>query len=173
MSTWGTTAWSVITASSPTTPPSPGTSGSATGPTWVGYCGVPQYRSIGSLAMVGGMSLVLKDVPDCVSVSGNPASAITINAEGMRRAGIGEERIRTLRSAWRIAPLSPAGGRGPGADRRARGSGRTGGRLRGIGPGRAPRRRPAASFRTRCRSLSRRASVCSRGSPPETGSAPP
>ena len=67
-----------------------------------GYCGVPQYRSIGSLAMIGGMSLVLKDVPDCVSVSGNPASAITINAEGMRRAGIGEGRIRTLRSAWRI-----------------------------------------------------------------------
>jgi len=66
-----------------------------------GYSGVPQYRSVGAYAMVGGMSLVLKDVPAFVSVSGNPARAIGMNTEGMRRHGFSPQSVRTLRSAYR------------------------------------------------------------------------
>ncbi len=67
-----------------------------------GYAGVPQYRRIGAHAMIGGMSLVLKDVPDFVTVSGNPAAAIGLNVEGMRRRGFAAETIEALRAAYRI-----------------------------------------------------------------------
>lgn len=69
--------------------------------TFGGYAGVPQFRSIGAHAMIGGMSLVLKDVPDFVLVSGNPARAAGLNLEGMRRRGIAPEVVAELRKAYR------------------------------------------------------------------------
>lgn len=66
-----------------------------------GYCGVPQFRRIGAHAMIGGMSLVLKDVPDFVMVSGNPAQAIGVNVEGLRRRNFSADAIRTIRGAYR------------------------------------------------------------------------
>ena len=67
-----------------------------------GYAGVPQHRSIGAHAFVGGMSLVLKDVPAFVSVAGNPARAVGVNVEGMKRRGFDTTTIDLLRRAWRI-----------------------------------------------------------------------
>ena len=67
-----------------------------------GYAGVPQYRTIGASAMVGGMSLVLKDVPAYVLVSGNPAGAIGLNLEGMRRRGFDQSIIDALHDAYRV-----------------------------------------------------------------------
>lgn len=67
-----------------------------------GYAGVPQHRSIGAHSMIGGMSLVLKDVPDYLLVSGNPAAAIGLNIEGMRRRGFSNEIIDVLNNAYRI-----------------------------------------------------------------------
>ncbi len=66
-----------------------------------GYAGVPQYRRIGADAMVGGMSLVLKDVPDFMLVSGNPAAAVGLNVEGMRRREFDGPTIDALRAAYR------------------------------------------------------------------------
>ena len=66
-----------------------------------GYCGVPQFRRIGAHAMVGGMSLVLKDVPDFVMVSGNPARAIGINVEGLHRRNFPPALIGSIRRAYR------------------------------------------------------------------------
>jgi UDP-N-acetylglucosamine acyltransferase len=48
------------------------------------------------------MSLVIKDVPDFVTAGGNPASAIGLNIEGMRRRGYAPEQIDRLREAYRI-----------------------------------------------------------------------
>ena len=56
-----------------------------------GYAGVPQYRNIGASAHIAGMSLVLKDVPAFMTVMGNPAGAIGLNVEGLRRRGFGFE----------------------------------------------------------------------------------
>ena len=70
-----------------------------------GYAGIPQHRSIGAYTMVGGMSLVLKDVPAYVSVSGNPASAVGMNVEGMRRRGLPGDVIEALREAYRVVYL--------------------------------------------------------------------
>ena len=67
-----------------------------------GYAGIPQYRSVGAHAHIGGMSLVLKDVPAFVTVSGNPAGAVGLNLEGMRRRGIADDAVTALREAYRI-----------------------------------------------------------------------
>jgi UDP-N-acetylglucosamine acyltransferase len=67
-----------------------------------GYAGVPQFRAIGAHAMVGGMSLVVKDVPAFVTVSGNPAGAIGLNVEGMRRRGFDAATMAALKDAYRV-----------------------------------------------------------------------
>ncbi|MDA1075887.1 MAG: acyl-ACP--UDP-N-acetylglucosamine O-acyltransferase [Proteobacteria bacterium] len=64
-----------------------------------GYSGVPQHRRIGAHTHIAGMSLVLKDVPAYMTVGGNPASAIGLNIEGMRRRGFSEDLIKVLRDA--------------------------------------------------------------------------
>ena len=67
-----------------------------------GYCGIPQFRSIGTGTHIGGMSLVLKDVPAYMTVSGNPAVAVGLNIEGMKRRGFAKETRLALREAHRI-----------------------------------------------------------------------
>lgn len=67
-----------------------------------GYAGVPQHRNVGAFSHIAGMSLVLKDVPAYMTVMGNPASAIGLNVEGMRRRGYDPELISTLRDAHRM-----------------------------------------------------------------------
>lgn len=67
-----------------------------------GYAGVPQFRNIGAHSHIAGMSLVLKDVPAYMTVMGNPASAIGLNVEGMRRRGYSKELIAALKRAHRV-----------------------------------------------------------------------
>ncbi len=67
-----------------------------------GYAGVPQYRRIGAHSHIAGMSLVLKDVPAYMTVMGNPASAIGLNLEGMRRRGYSREVMDALREAHKV-----------------------------------------------------------------------
>jgi UDP-N-acetylglucosamine acyltransferase len=67
-----------------------------------GYSGVPQYRKIGAYTHISGMSLVLKDVPAYVTVMGNPASAIGLNIEGMRRRGYSKDVINALKEAHKV-----------------------------------------------------------------------
>ena len=67
-----------------------------------GYSGVPQYRSIGAHTHIAAMSLVLKDVPAYMTVSGNPAYAIGLNIEGMRRRGYDDDLIKALRRAHKV-----------------------------------------------------------------------
>lgn len=67
-----------------------------------GYAGVPQFRDIGAYSHISAMSLVLKDVPAYMTVMGNPAAAISLNIEGMRRRGYADELIQHLRDAYKI-----------------------------------------------------------------------
>src|SRR5690554_58974 len=66
-----------------------------------GMTGVHQFCKIGSYAMTAGCSLVLKDVPAYVMVGGNPATARSMNFEGMRRRGWSAEVISNLRQAYK------------------------------------------------------------------------
>ncbi len=67
-----------------------------------GYAGVPQYRFIGAYTHIAAMSLVLKDVPIYLTAVGNPAAAVGINVEGLRRRGCSAESIAKLRNAYKI-----------------------------------------------------------------------
>ena len=67
-----------------------------------GMTGVHQFCKIGSYAMTSGCSLVLKDIPAYVMVSGNPASARSMNFEGMRRRGWSKDVVSSLRKAYRV-----------------------------------------------------------------------
>lgn len=67
-----------------------------------GMTGVHQFCHIGDYAMTSGSTLVLKDIPAYVMASGNPASARSMNFEGMRRRGWSAETISTLRHAYKL-----------------------------------------------------------------------
>ncbi|MBV1906072.1 MAG: acyl-ACP--UDP-N-acetylglucosamine O-acyltransferase [Pseudomonadales bacterium] len=67
-----------------------------------GYAGIPQFRSIGAYTHIAGMSLVLKDIPAFVTAAGNPAYAVGMNTEGMKRRGLDKQVIEAMNKAYRI-----------------------------------------------------------------------
>jgi UDP-N-acetylglucosamine acyltransferase len=66
-----------------------------------GYSGIPQFRSVGAFTHIGAMSLVLKDVPAFMTVAGNPAIAVGLNIEGMKRRGMHKDALQAVREAHR------------------------------------------------------------------------
>lgn len=67
-----------------------------------GLVGVHQFCHIGAYSMLGGGSIILKDVPAFIMTGGNPATAFGMNFEGMKRRGYDKETIRQLREAYKI-----------------------------------------------------------------------
>ncbi len=67
-----------------------------------GYSGVAQFRSIGAHTHIAAMSLVVKDVPDFLTVAGNPAGAAGLNLEGMRRRGFDKDELKAIKDAYRV-----------------------------------------------------------------------
>ena len=67
-----------------------------------GYAGIPQFRQIGAYTHIAGMSLVTKDVPAFMTVAGNPANAIGLNLEGIKRRGFSDEAIQAVKAAHRV-----------------------------------------------------------------------
>ena len=65
-----------------------------------GYVGVPQFRSIGPYSFVSAMSLVTKDVPAYVSIDGNPAGAVGLNTERLRRLSVSDDAKKALQDAY-------------------------------------------------------------------------
>ena len=65
-----------------------------------GYACVAQFSSIGAYAFVGMMSRITKDVPAYVTVEGNPAGAVGLNVERLRRLGLGDEVKKSLQDAY-------------------------------------------------------------------------
>ncbi|QUX91042.1 acyl-[acyl-carrier-protein]--UDP-N-acetylglucosamine O-acyltransferase [Marinomonas sp. A3A] len=70
-----------------------------------GYTGIHQFCQVNSFSMCGMGSMVSKDVPRYVMVSGSPAKAHGMNFEGMRRRGVPAEVIRALRTAYKTVYL--------------------------------------------------------------------
>jgi UDP-N-acetylglucosamine acyltransferase len=67
-----------------------------------GMIGVHQYVSIGRLAMLGGFSKVVKDVPPFMMVDGRPADVVQLNVLGLRRAGM-PPRVRSgLKQTYKL-----------------------------------------------------------------------
>ena len=66
-----------------------------------GYSGVAQFRDVGAFTHIAAMSLVIKDVPAFVLVAGNPAGAVGLNVEGMKRRNMDSATVAALRRAYK------------------------------------------------------------------------
>jgi len=67
-----------------------------------GLTAVHQFCRVGRLAMVGGCSRVLRDIPPFMLAEGTPAAARTINKVGLERFGVSDEAQTALRQAFKI-----------------------------------------------------------------------
>jgi UDP-N-acetylglucosamine acyltransferase len=67
-----------------------------------GLAAVHQFCRIGKMAMIGGCSKVVQDVPPFMMGDGNPAETRTINKIGMERHGVSEKAQSALRQAYKI-----------------------------------------------------------------------
>jgi len=66
-----------------------------------GYTLVHQFCAIGTHAFCAFGSVINKDVPPYVTVTGNPARSSGLNVEGLRRHGFADATRRALRQAYR------------------------------------------------------------------------
>ena len=66
-----------------------------------GLCAVHQHARIGRLAMVGGGAMCTQDVPPFSVAQGDRARLYGLNIIGLRRAGVNDENIASLKEAWR------------------------------------------------------------------------
>ena len=57
---------------------------------------------VGAYAHVAAMSLVIKDVPSYLTAAGNPATAVGLNLEGLRRRGFEADVLRHIRDAYKV-----------------------------------------------------------------------
>lgn len=68
-----------------------------------GNCGVHQFTTVGTLAMVGGVSRVISDALPYMMYSGNDnPRVIMVNVVGLRRSGVSESTINLLRQAFKL-----------------------------------------------------------------------
>jgi UDP-N-acetylglucosamine acyltransferase len=63
---------------------------------------VHQFSRVGELAMIGGGSKVIADVPPFFTADGVPARTVGLNLVGLKRAGVGEEDVRALKRGYRL-----------------------------------------------------------------------
>ncbi len=67
-----------------------------------GLAAIHQFVRIGRLAMVGGGSKVVQDVPPYITVDGHPAAAVSLNTVGLQRSGISGKVRQDLKVAYRF-----------------------------------------------------------------------
>jgi UDP-N-acetylglucosamine acyltransferase len=67
-----------------------------------GFSGVHQFCFVGAHSMASMGSMIVKDIPAFVMVSGDTAKAHGMNYEGMRRRNYPKETINTLRKAYKV-----------------------------------------------------------------------
>ena len=67
-----------------------------------GLAAVHQFCRIGRMAIIGGCSKVVQDVPPFMLADGNPAETRTINKVGLDRNGVSEEVQGVLKQAYKI-----------------------------------------------------------------------
>jgi UDP-N-acetylglucosamine acyltransferase len=67
-----------------------------------GMVGVHQFVRVGKLAMLGGYSKVVQDVPPFMLADGRPADVLDLNVRGVRRAGIPASARAALKQAYKL-----------------------------------------------------------------------
>lgn len=66
-----------------------------------GFTGVHQFCHIGSHSFSAIASVIVKDVPPYIMVSGNTATPSGLNREGLKRRGFSREDVEALRMAYK------------------------------------------------------------------------
>jgi UDP-N-acetylglucosamine acyltransferase len=67
-----------------------------------GLTAVHQFCRIGPLALTGGCSKIVQDVPPFMIADGNPAKVRGYNKVGLERNGFGEAQMRNIKDCYRI-----------------------------------------------------------------------
>ncbi len=67
-----------------------------------GVLGIHQFVRVGTMAMLGGMSRIDRDVPPYMLIEGNPGRVRSLNLIGLKRGGLNEEDINLLKKAFRL-----------------------------------------------------------------------
>lgn len=67
-----------------------------------GFVGIHQFVKIGKLAMIGGYSKIVKDIPPFAIADGQPAKLYGINAIGLKRKGISLQERNNLKRAYKL-----------------------------------------------------------------------
>ena len=67
-----------------------------------GMTAIHQFSRVGKLAIIGGCSKVIQDVPPFSMVDGHPAKVYGINSIGLKRANIAPKNITHLKNAFKI-----------------------------------------------------------------------
>lgn len=68
-----------------------------------GMCGVHQFCKIGSSAFISTASIVLKDVPPYVMITGGADPTVCgLNVEGLKRRGFSADAIQNLKRAYKV-----------------------------------------------------------------------
>jgi UDP-N-acetylglucosamine acyltransferase len=67
-----------------------------------GFAGVHQFTRVGKMAIVGGCSKVVQDIPPFSTCDGNPARVYGLNLVGVKRAGMSGKAQAELKKAFRI-----------------------------------------------------------------------
>jgi UDP-N-acetylglucosamine acyltransferase len=67
-----------------------------------GLTAVHQFCRIGRLAITGGCSKIVQDVPPFMIADGNPAKVRGINVVGLERSGFAPETIKAIKEAFRL-----------------------------------------------------------------------
>ncbi len=67
-----------------------------------GVVGIHQFVHIGRMAMLGGMSRIIRDVPPYMLAEGNPSRVRGLNLVGLKRQGFSSEEIGDLKKAFRL-----------------------------------------------------------------------
>ncbi len=67
-----------------------------------GLAGVHQFVRIGYMAIIGGSSKAVQDIPPFMMVDGHPTKAYGLNVVGMERAGLAKEEKLLLKRAFKI-----------------------------------------------------------------------
>lgn len=67
-----------------------------------GHSAVHQFVKIGELAMIGGGSMVVQDVPPFVMVQGDRAVPSGLNVVGLRRSGFSHNEVKDIKTMYRL-----------------------------------------------------------------------
>jgi UDP-N-acetylglucosamine acyltransferase len=67
-----------------------------------GMAGTHQFVRVGTMAMIGGYSKVVQDVPPFMMVDGRPAEVVGLNVRGLVRNGVEREGRDALKKVYKI-----------------------------------------------------------------------